>query len=101
MPELYSFKDYLLSKLKCLWNEKNQPSIPVLYVHFSYCHSRLFSERNQKIHQCGLCDQFKACEECVKADAGFSIRIGRISEKRLGYYAGFIYFKEFHPDWEV
>jgi hypothetical protein len=49
----------------------------------------------------GYVTNLKACEECVKADAGFSVRIGRISEKRLGYYAGFIYFKEFHPDWEV
>lgn len=54
-------------------------------------------QKNRNYINAGYVTNLEACEDCEKADAGFSLRLGHISEKRLGYYVGFIYFKEFHP----
>jgi len=35
--------------------------------------------------------------ETVKADQGASLRLGILTKKRLGFYAGYIFFKEYHP----
>lgn len=46
----------------------------------------------------GYITNFKKCEDCTKADAGGSVRIGILTKGRLGYYAGYLWFKEFHKD---
>jgi hypothetical protein len=34
------------------------------------------------------------CEDCTKVDEGGSVRIGLLTSGRLGYYAGYIWFKK-------
>lgn len=36
------------------------------------------------------------CSECIKADQGFSVRIGLLTKGRFGFYAGYLWFKEYH-----
>ena len=47
----------------------------------------------------GYITNFQKCEECVKADAGGSVRLGYLSKKRLGFYAGYLWFNEYHKDY--
>ena len=47
----------------------------------------------------GYITNIKKCPECKKADQGASIRLGLLTKKRLGFYAGYVFFKEFHPDY--
>ncbi len=46
----------------------------------------------------GYITNLKKCEDCTKADAGGSIRIGILTKGRMGYYVGYLWFKEFHKD---
>lgn len=36
---------------------------------------------------------------CTQADRGGSIRLGYLTEERYGFYAGYLWFKEFHADY--
>ena len=47
----------------------------------------------------GYITNLKKCPECTRADAGGSVRIGILTKKRLGFYTGYLWFKEFHPDY--
>ena len=38
------------------------------------------------------------CKECEKADGGGSVRVGLFTKGRFGFYVGFLWFKEYHPD---
>jgi len=78
-----------------------KPTIIFLIISlFLLISSQAYSQqKNRKYINAGYVTNLKACDECKQADAGFSIRLGVLPEKRLGYYGGFIYFKEFHPDY--
>jgi hypothetical protein len=58
-------------------------------------------KKSKKYINIGYVTNLQKCDECKRADTGGSIRIGVLREKRLGYYGGFIFFNEYHPDWEA
>lgn len=37
-------------------------------------------------------------EGTIKRDQGFSVRVGLLTRGRFGFYAGYIFFKEFHTE---
>jgi len=45
----------------------------------------------------GYLTNIKKNSETLKADQGASIRIGLLTKKRLGFYIGYVFFKEYHP----
>ncbi len=47
----------------------------------------------------GYVTNISKCDECDKADTGGSIRVGLFTQGRLGFYAGYLWFKEHHPDY--
>jgi hypothetical protein len=47
----------------------------------------------------GYITNLKKCEDCTQADRGGSIRMGYLTQKRIGFYAGFLWFKEYHADY--
>jgi hypothetical protein len=47
----------------------------------------------------GYVTNVSKCDECDKADTGGSIRVGLFTQGRLGFYAGYLWFKEHHPDY--
>jgi hypothetical protein len=52
----------------------------------------------------GYITNFEKCSDCTTADTGGSIRIGMLnkglsSKGRLGFYAGYTWFKEHHEDY--
>lgn len=47
----------------------------------------------------GYVTNIEKCSECKSADTGASFRIGLLTEKRMGYYLGFVFFNEYHPDY--
>ena len=47
----------------------------------------------------GYVTSLGTCEECEKADAGGSVRVGIFTKGRFGFYAGYLWFKEFHSDY--
>jgi hypothetical protein len=44
----------------------------------------------------GYITSLDQCDECENADAGGSIRIGLLTEGRFGFYAGYLWFTEYH-----
>ncbi|MCG6955229.1 MAG: porin family protein [Gemmatimonadetes bacterium] len=44
----------------------------------------------------GYIRSFQVCDECEKADAGGSIRVGLLTQGRFGFYAGYLWFTEYH-----
>jgi len=46
----------------------------------------------------GYITNLQKCSECTKRDQGFSVRIGLLTRGRFGFYAGYLWFKEFHTD---
>lgn len=44
----------------------------------------------------GYVTNLSKCDECDKRDTGFSIRAGLFTTGRLGFYAGYLRFKEHH-----
>ena len=46
----------------------------------------------------GYITNLQKCSECTQRDQGFSVRIGLLTRGRFGFYAGYIWFKEFHSD---
>lgn len=47
----------------------------------------------------GVITNLEKCSECEKADTGGSLRIGILTKGKIGYYAGYVWFKEYHPDY--
>ena len=47
----------------------------------------------------GFITNLEKCSECEKADTGGSIRIGVLTKGKMGYFAGYVWFKEYHPDY--
>jgi hypothetical protein len=45
----------------------------------------------------GYVTNLQKCSECEKADTGGSIRVGVFTKGRLGLYAGYVWFQEYHP----
>jgi hypothetical protein len=58
-------------------------------------------KKSKKYVNIGYVTNLRKCGECKRADTGGSIRVGVLREKRLGYYGGFIFFNEYHPDFEA
>jgi len=44
----------------------------------------------------GYVTSLQQCDECEKKDAGGSIRVGLLTEGRFGFYAGYLWFTEYH-----
>lgn len=44
----------------------------------------------------GYVTSLEQCDECEKKDAGGSIRVGLLTEGRFGFYAGYLWFTEYH-----
>ena len=44
----------------------------------------------------GYITNLQRCSECEKADTGGSIRVGLLTEGRFGFYAGYLWFTEYH-----
>ncbi len=42
----------------------------------------------------GYATSLGKCEDCLKADAGGAVRIGLLTSGRMGYYAGYVWFKK-------
>lgn len=47
----------------------------------------------------GYVTNISKCDECEKADTGGSVRVGLFTRGRLGFFAGYLWFKEHHPDY--
>lgn len=47
----------------------------------------------------GYITNIKKCSECTRPDAGGSVRIGILTKGKFGFYAGYLWFNEFHPDY--
>ena len=47
----------------------------------------------------GYVTNLQKCDECEKADNGGSVRLGFFTTGRFGFYAGYLWFKEHHPDY--
>ena len=47
----------------------------------------------------GFVTNLEKCPECEKADTGGSIRVGVFTQGRFGFYAGYLWFNEHHPDY--
>ena len=47
----------------------------------------------------GLITNLEKCSECEKSDTGGSFRIGVLTKGKMGYYVGYVWFKEYHPDY--
>ena len=47
----------------------------------------------------GIITNLEKCSECEKTDTGGSFRIGVLTDGKIGYYAGYVWFKEYHPDY--
>ena len=45
----------------------------------------------------GYVTNIEKCSECEKRDTGGSIRVGMLTEGRFGFYAGYVWFNEYHP----
>ena len=46
----------------------------------------------------GYVSNLQKCSECIHADRGFSVRIGLLTHGRFGFYAGYLWFKEYHTE---
>jgi hypothetical protein len=44
----------------------------------------------------GYVTNLQKCDACDKADTGFSVRVGLLRTGRLGFYAGYLRFKEYN-----
>ncbi|MEE4176346.1 MAG: outer membrane beta-barrel protein [Bacteroides sp.] len=55
-------------------------------------------EYSRSYFNLGYITNFSKCEECEKVDTGGSIRLGYLSKKKLGFYLGYLWFKEYHKD---
>ena len=44
----------------------------------------------------GYITSLQKCDECESLDAGGSIRVGLLTEGRFGFYAGYLWFTEYH-----
>lgn len=47
----------------------------------------------------GIITNIQKCDQCKKSDTGGSIRLGILTERKLGYFVGYSWFKEYHEDW--
>ena len=47
----------------------------------------------------GYITSLTKCDDCIQADRGGSIRFGILTKKRLGFYAGYLWFKVFHANY--
>ena len=47
----------------------------------------------------GYITNLEKCSECEQADTGGSIRIGILTKGKFGFYAGYLWFKEYHLDY--
>ncbi len=56
-------------------------------------------DSSQVFFNAGLITNIKKCSECEKVDTGGSFRIGVLTKGKMGYYVGYIWFKEYHPDY--
>jgi hypothetical protein len=57
------------------------------------------SEKTRFYFNAGYITNIKKCTDCTKADAGASIRAGILTKNRFGFYAGYIFFREYHKDY--
>jgi len=72
----------------------------VLVFMFLLIHSECYSQDKRGPYiNVGYITNLKKCEACTQADRGGSIRLGYLTEGRLGFYAGYLWFKEFHADY--
>jgi hypothetical protein len=55
-------------------------------------------DRSDIFLNAGIITNLEKCSECEKADTGGSIRIGILTKEKMGYYAGYIWFNEYHLD---
>jgi hypothetical protein len=56
-------------------------------------------ERLRPYLNVGYVTNLQKCDECKQADTGGSIRVGILNKKKLGFYAGYTWFKEYHEDY--
>lgn len=58
---------------------------------------RIEAQEGERLYlNAGYVTNLSKCDECEKRDTGFSIRAGLLTTGRLGFYAGYLRFKEHH-----
>ncbi|MFC1528020.1 hypothetical protein ACFL5D_04700 [Candidatus Neomarinimicrobiota bacterium] len=62
-------------------------------------HELLAQDSSKVFLNVGLITNLEKCSECEKADTGGSIRQGILTKGKMGYYAGYVWFKEYHPEY--
>ena len=62
-------------------------------------HELLAQDSSKVFLNVGLITNLEKCSECEKVDTGGSIRIGILTKGKMGYYAGYVWFKEYHPEY--
>ena len=72
----------------------------VFFLMFLLIPHKLLAQDSSKVFlNVGLITNLEKCSECEKADTGGSIRLGILTKGKMGYYAGYVWFKEYHPEY--
>ena len=46
----------------------------------------------------GYITNLSKCDECTQKDRGGSVRVGLLGKGKFGFYAGYLWFTEYHED---
>ena len=73
-------------------------SIVIVFLFFAIPKDLKAQDNSQLYVNVGYITNLAKCEDCKQADKGGSIRLGILTERRFGFYGGYLFFKEYHKD---